>query len=368
MNAFITKEKLLAAINIVNKALPVRSTISILECVYLEANAQTGYITLMCDDLAIGIKTRVAAEITQDGAIAMPGRLFNDIIRYLPNGDIQLSFDEDLMMTIEGRGSRTKLQGLDASQYPEMDRVEGGDVLNVPAKIFKEMARACTIAAATDDPRVVLTGVLLEKDENILNMVALDGYKLCWMQFSTDEPGEWEAVVPAKILQEMARVIPEKDGDVHLVATHSHVLADMGDTRVIARCIDAPFINYKQVVPQNNPICVTINRKDFSDSIDRASLLSREGQNTPIQLHIQDDHLVVTARAQLGDVYDEIAITKTGGELVIAFNPKLISDILKVPEEDTITLNFNTALAPCIIKPVESDHYLCLVLPVRING
>ena len=354
-----------AALSIVTRALSARAVSPIYEGVLLTTCAEG--LRLTCTDLAIGIETYVDAQVQQEGGIVLPGRLFTEIVRKLPEGMIDLSVDDRNVATIRCAGSRMNLAGMDTDEFPALAEVEDGCELKVSQKALRDMVQRTSFAIATDETRIILTGCLLETEGNELYVVALDGFQLALRKLAFEEElPKLSAVVPGKALGELAKILEDSANPVSLRFGKSHLLADIGRTRVVARLLEGEFIRYRQILPQEWQTRVRVSKAALAEAVDRAALMARENKNNLIKIHVGEGELLITSNAELGDVREEIAVASEGRDLDIAFNVRYIGDILRAIEDDDVYIRFNSNVSPCLFCPVEGEYYLYLALPVRV--
>lgn len=361
-----TVSDLSGALSVVTRAIAARSTIQIMEGVLL-ATCPEG-IRLTCADTGIGIQTHMAASILEEGSVVLPGKLFAEIVRKLPSEEtLTISINEKNAAQLRCHSSRTTLAGLSADEFPPLPEISDIGEISLPKQALREMIQRTTFSIATDETRPILTGALLETDGACFSIVALDGFRLALrkQQFSGALPA-LSVVVPGKALNEIARVLDDSEELVSLQYGKTHLLADMGGTRIVARLLEGEFIRYKQILPTEWQTRVTVQKEELEDAIDRASLMAREGKNNLVKMHIEEGTLLITSNADLGDVREEIPVTLEGRALDIAFNVRYISDTLRAIETEKVELRFNSNVSPCVICPTEGDAFLYLALPVRV--
>ena len=230
------------------------------------------------------------------------------------------------------------------------------------------MIQKSIFAVATDETRPILTGALFEIEEKQVDMVCLDGYRLAVRKGSISIENSLKVVIPGKTLNEISRIMDDDDKKISMIINDTHVLFDMGYTRIISRLLSGEFINYKQIIPEEYKTRIKLDTKLFSNCIERASLLAREEKNNLIKLNIQEDKLIITSNSKIGQAYEELPIVMEGKELTIAFNARYILDILHVIDDQEVCIDFITNTSPCVFRPLEGDNYTYLLLPVRIFG
>lgn len=354
------------ALSIVSHSLAVRSPKPILEGVLLES-CDYG-IRLTCTDGTLGIETIISAEVEEDGRCVLPGKLFCDAIRKMPNGKMLFNMTKKMQATISCMSFRMTLTGMDAIEYPELPEVNG-ERFSMSKGILREMISGTLFATAVDESRPILTGCLLEMTEDSIGIVALDGFRLAVRRESIHGPKHnIQTVLGGRALTEISRVLTDDDEDMTVNVEKSHTEFILGKTRIIARSLEGEFIRYRQILPTEWKTETIVNRRELESAIDRASLIAREGKNNLVRFTIEGDDLIVTSNSETSDTEERISGDTHGNGLMIAFNIRYITDVLKVLDEDRVLMRFNSNVSPCVIAPEEGDKYLYLVLPVRVFG
>lgn len=356
--------ELMNGLSIVNRALATRSTLQILEGVLLESCPEG--LRLICTDLALGIETVVPAEISEEGRVVLPGRLFGEIIRKLPGGTMDMAVHENFSSIIRCQSSRTTLAGMSPVEFPDLPQVEDGNIVSITQKELRGLIQKTCFAIATDETRPLLTGCLMEIEPEEIRLVALDGFRLALRRVRHTQTLEaMQAVIPGKVLSELAKILSE-EGEISLNIGRTHLSVDMGATRVVTRLLEGEYTPYRRILPTEWQTRIKVRREAFENAIDRAGLIAREGKNNLVRFHISEQCMTLTSNAELGDVQEQIDIMVEGKDINIAFNVRYLSDVLKVIDEEEICLRFNSNVSPCEICPVEGDSYMYLVLPVRV--
>lgn len=363
MHIFVEKAMLIEGISIVQKAIPSRSSLPVLEGIYMAAKDDS--LLLKCCDLQMQIETRVPADVREEGAIVLPS-LFCEMASRLPDDtDVELIV-EGMTVKITAGSFKTNLQGFEADQFPEMSVSEDGSKLSLEQGLFRSMIRQCVFATAQDETKPILTGALLEMDDNLLEMVALDGYRLALRSEALNVPLNAKAVIPARSLNEIARSLSDSKDIVKLQFSHNQMLIDLEHTRIIARLLEGEFTKFRQILPSEHKSRMRISRPALQRSVERALLVARENKNNLVKFTVQNGFMLLNSNSELGDVYDEIPITLIGDELEIAFNAKFFIDVLRVLDCDEIFIDFTTNVSPCVVRPVQGESFLYLILPVRL--
>ena len=363
---FICPQKILMhGISIVQKSVSTKTTLPILKGIYLEASA--GKLKLVGTDLEIGIENIIEAEVLEEGSVVIDARLLGEIIRKLPDADVEVTLLENNQLKIKCENSEFNILCLSASEFPELPVIEEEEAYKIPQELFRNMIKQTVFSTSQDESRPILTGVLMEIEKDILNMVALDGYRLALRKGKIESSYNYKVVIPAKTLNEVSRIMNiDEEEPIHIVLTDNHTLFTIGNTKLISRLLEGEFINYKQILPKEHKSRVKTSTRNLLNSIERASLLAKEGKNNLVKFIIKDEVMTITSNSELGKVHEDIPIALEGADLEIAFNSKYFIDALKVIDDEEVYLDFTTNISPGILKPVSNENYVYLVLPVRV--
>ncbi len=366
MKFLCNKSTIQDAVSIAQKAVLGKSPMPILEGILIKAF--NNELTLIGSDIDLSIETKIYAEVIEPGSIVIDSKLFGDIIRKLPNDTIQINTIENNSIEITCQRSSFTLIHMNADDFPTLPAINENMLLSMSQKSLKNMIKSTIFSTAQDETRPILTGVLFEIKNKKINLVALDGFRLALKSYEVDNDNTINAVIPAKTLNEIIKILEDKEDIVNVTFTPNHILFNLGDTKVISRLLEGEFIKYNSIIPEDFNLKVTVRRDELLNCIERASLLAKEGNTNLIRLDINDDSIVITSNSQLGKVREEMNIILQGESLKIAFNSKYLIDILKIMEEEEIIMNFSSSISPCVIKNKDNDNCTYLVLPVRLIG
>ena len=366
------KKDLEYALSNASRAAASKSTSSILECVLLTASIKDG-IHLVGTDSQISINTTpFSAEIDKEGSVALHAKLFYDIVRKLPGELIRIEVDDKLRTVMTSGKSVLKMSGLSGYDFPlvvEQDLMPPtGDKYRINANILKDMIRQTIFSVSTDPTKLVLTGELMEIKEQVIRIVAIDMFRISYRAEKVsgcDNGGK--AVVPARALGEFSRMVSsEKDDEVEFYFTDKKAVFIMEDFRMVANLLHGDFIRYDQIFNDDFSTKVNINRELFLFSCERVLLLSSDGKPINMKLDIGDEELLVYALTEKGEVNDVISCTTDGKELIIYFNPRYFSEVLRAIETENITLKFNSVMSPCTISlDDDNPNFKYLIVPLR---
>jgi len=366
MNFSCDKDLLSSVISVVTKALPQKSPILATEGIYITARGTT--VTLTCTNMQMTIQSSFEAEISTTGDILVPGRLFSEIVRKLPQGPVTVSGDFVNGVVLTGNGSKINISAMNPEEFPKLPAFNKSYSYKLTQGMLKQMINQTIFSTAPEGfLRQILTGCLFDIEGNNINIVALDTSRLAIRSAYIDNTQEpLKAVIPGRTLSEISKILTDEDDPVELSFQKSNCMFDLGSTKIYSRLLEGEFLRYRSFIPSEMEIIITVDRAALLDSIDRAWLMVREAnRNNYILFNIAGNKLVITSRSETGNVYEELPTTPANKELQIAFNAKYFVDCLKAIDDEFIKLSFTTNRSPCLITPVEGDKSLYLILPVN---
>ena len=358
------KQEILEGISTVQKAITGKSTMPILEGIYIKTNENS--LTLIGSDMDVSIQTTVNANIIEQGSIVIDAKIFGEIIRKLPNSSIKIETLENQIIRITCEKSVFDVVYMNTNEFPELPEINEDLKVSVKQNILKNMIKGTSFAIAQDETRPILQGILFEVKNKNLNLVALDGYRLAIRSEFLDTDINIDVVIPGKTLNEVSKILEDVDNIVDITFTNNHILFNLEKTKIISRLLEGKFINYNSLLPQEHKLLVDVNRQELQNAIERASLMAKDGNTNLIKLDIQQDNLIITSNSQLGKVREEITIKLQGEEVQIAFNSRYLLDVLKNVEDDEVVMKMTSGISPCVIEEKNSENAKYLVLPVRL--
>ena len=358
------KQKLQEGILITQKAITGKSTMPVLEGIYIKANKKE--VTLIGSDMDVSIETKVEANVIEEGTVVIDSKIFGEIIRKLPNSEVRIERIENDTLQISCEKSVFNVVYMNSDEFPSLPQIDEEKQIQIPQNILKNMIKSTSFAVAQDETRPILQGILFEMKNRKLNLVALDGYRLAIKTEYLDSDFDIEVVIPGKTLNEVSKILDDVESIVNITFSNNHILFNLNKTRIISRLLDGKFVNYNSLLPQEHKLLVEVNKQDLQNGIERASLMAKDGNSNLIKLEVQQDNLIITSNSQLGKVREEVGIIMQGEGIQIAFNSRYLLDVLKNMEEDVVVLEMTSSVTPCIIKAKETDSYRYLVLPVRL--
>ena len=344
MNIVCDKVLLSAAIDGVSKAVTMRSAIPVLEGILLKAEGfqlnLTGY------DLEMGIVTTIEANVKEAGEVVLNAKLLSSMISRMPAGQVSILSAENGKTTIQSG-------------------VETGKIIG----ISRPVTRKPLYAVSQDEKKPAHTGELFEILPDKLTVVALDGYRLAIVERPVTAVKDIRIIVPSKTMTEVAHLLPNDDEEpVHISANRRYVVFMAGGYTIMSRLIEGEFLNYRNVIPADSRTRVTIDTKEFIETIERASLIITERLKNPLRISFTEGRVVVRCQTNLGRVVDEFNADCEGDEVEIGFNNRYLLDALRNARTEKVRMEISGPLSPVKVLPAEGNDFLYLVLPVRFKN
>ena len=363
MKLVFTKSNLNKAVGIVMKAVPTRTTMNILECILIDAT--TNEIKFTGNDMELGIETIVEGEIIEKGKIAIDAKLFSEIVRKLPDNDITLTTDSNNNALITCEKSKFNIAGKSGDDFSYLPAIIKDKMITLSQFQLKEVINQTIFSIAINDNNKMMTGELFEVNEGTLKVVGLDGHRIAIRNIKLEGRSDDVRVVT---LQEISKILnADAESFVNIYFTNNHVLFEFDQTHVVSRLIEGDYFKISQMLSNDYETKVSINKKEFLDSIDRANLLIREGDKKPIIINILNGLLQVNVNSAIGALNEDIDIDKEGKDIMIGFNPKFLMDALRVIDDENVTMYLVNHKSPCFIRDKE-EKYIYLILPVNFTA
>ena len=367
MKLVFTKSNLNKAVGIVMKAVPTRTTMNILECILIDAT--TNEIKFTGNDMELGIETIVEGEIIEKGKIAIDAKLFSEIVRKLPDNDITLTTDSNNNALITCEKSKFNIAGKSGDDFSYLPAIIKDKMITLSQFQLKEVINQTIFSIAINDNNKMMTGELFEVNEGTLKVVGLDGHRIAIRNIKLEgRSDDVRVVIPGKTLQEISKILnADAESFVNIYFTNNHVLFEFDQTHVVSRLIEGDYFKISHMLSNDYETKVSINKKEFLDSIDRANLLIREGDKKPIIINILNGLLQVNVNSAIGALNEDIDIDKEGKDIMIGFNPKFLMDALRVIDDENVTMYLVNHKSPCFIRDKE-ENYIYLILPVNFTA
>jgi len=370
MKIVCEKEKLLKGINSVINGVATKTTMPVLEGILIQTNDKE--VKLTTYDLEIGIEYIIECDVQEQGNTVVNAIMFSEIIRKLPDTEITITINENNLLVIECEGSLYKLATMNPDEFPELPKINVDNSIEIEQNLLKNMVRKTIFAVSNEENRPIFTGCLFEVKDNKLNVVAVDGYRLAIKtNVLNSKSNDFSVVIPGKTLNEINKIIMDSFDTIKIGVSRNQALFEMENCKIVTRLLDGEFLNYRNAVPTAWETRIRVNKNNIQNCFERIILISASSiekeKKYPVKISIEIGKVTISCTNQTGDAKEEIYVTTEGKNLEAGFNPRYFLDALKVIDDEEIYIDFGTNISPCIIRPVETDEYTYMILPIRMK-
>lgn len=367
MEIICSQQQLLGAINTVLKAVSSKTSYPILECILIETDNDD--IRLTANDNDFCIETVIPGTVNRAGRIALNARTLADLVRKLPADDVVISTDDRFVTTIVCGKAKFSLHGDPGDEFPKPLPFDDSNPLVISQFTLKDIIRQTIFAISDNESNRIMTGEYFEIEGNRLRVTALDGYRVSIR--NVELRGNYEknsVIVPGKVLSEVGKILSgDMEKDVSIFFDERNIIFAFADTVVHSRLIDGRYYTIDSMINTECETKITVNKRELIDCIDRASLFVKESEKKPVILEIFETNIMISINTQVGSMNEEILAEREGNDIKIGFTPKFLLDILRVIDDETITLYLHNAKTPCFIR-ANDDSYIYMLLPVNIGS
>ena len=372
MKIIFEKDKMIKALNSVTKAVATKTTMPILEGIFIQTNNDD--IKLTCYDKELGIEYIIKENnVLEQGSTVVNAIMFSEIIRKLPDTNITISINENNLLVIECEGSVYKLATMNPDDFPQLPEINVENSIELEQNTLKDMIRKTIFAISTEENRPVFTGCLFEVKNNKLNVVAVDGFRLAWKsKILNTKTNDFEAVIPGRTLQEINKILIDSFDLIKLGIAKNQALFEIENCKIVTRLLDGEFLKYSEVIPKKWETRVRVNKNLISNCFERISLISSSSiekeKRYPVKLNVEVGKIKISCTNQTGDAKEEIFTTTEGQDLEAGFNPKFFLDVFRNIDDEEVYIDFGTSISPSVIRSIEDDgDYQYMILPVRLK-
>jgi DNA polymerase-3 subunit beta len=364
----LSTSELLLQLQTVTRVASTRSAVQALSGVKISADGDTS--ELLATDMEIGLRVPLSATVDQPGSAVLPARLLLDVTRSLPAEKVNLELrpaEQDVKVTCGG--ATFHLRTLRSEDFPTLPAPDSQTRVALPARAFVETVTQVARSASRDETRPILTGILVSASGNELRMVATDSYRLSVKETSLEQQinGSFEANVPARALQELARIAQQSDsGEIAVSVSQNQVVFELDQIVLSSRVIDGQFPNYRQLLPESVEHELRLSSTEFADVVRRISLLAQK--NAPLRLSFTEGAVTVSAQTpDIGEASETVPVPFSGEPFEIGFNPEFLRDGLESVESSELLLKLISPLRPGLIESAEGGGFVYLIMPIRLN-
>lgn len=374
MKFTVNRNLFLDNLNNVMHAISSRATIPILSGIKLNLSEDELLLTGSDTDISIEIKIPVSEDLTvgSTGSIVLPARFFSEIIRRLPGKEFSLEVKESFQTQIISENSEFTINGLDANNYPRLPEIPDESSFIISGKTFREIINETQFAVATQESRLVLTGVHFDFGPERIHAVATDSHRLSSRALTLENgpQAKTDLIIPGKSLLELARIIGETDPEIKVCPGENQVLFEIGNILFYSRLLEGSYPDTERLIPSESTTSVEFDLAELSSALDRASLLTHAGRNNVVDLTLDTENQTAKLSgesAEIGNVEEDVAFKKLEGKnLKISFNPDYLRDALRASVTDSVVMEFTQPLRPFTVNPDKDDiDFVQLITPVR---
>lgn len=379
MNVSCLQENLQRALAQVSRAVATKTALPVLSNVLL--STEDGRLRIAATNLEIGITTWIEAGVEMEGQITVDARLLAEFVNTLPNDTVNLTVDQDrLSLQVQSGRDKAAINGLHPDDFPVIPRVDGDAyVAIVSPQTLREMITQVEFAAASDESRPVLAGVLVRFDDQTLTLAAADGFRLAVRSGPLDQPvpERLDVIVPARALRELSRILGDHADPVQLAITpnRNQLLVRVEETEFLSRLIDGAFPDFRQIIPREFNTKLDVGRDAFLNAVRRAGYFARDNNDVVlIQIHPGDEEFMpgtieVSANAaERGSSQSFVDATMSGPAAQIAFNSRYLADVLNVLRTGQVQLSMNGANQAGVVRAAGAEDYTHVIMPMVIGA
>lgn len=366
-----SKTDLIEAISNVSLASVIRSAMPILEGVYMEVKTD-GNLTVQCFNLQMGISKTVPLSSGKVGSVVLKASLLSNIISKMPDGLLRFSVNEKHMVTISSGAIEFTISGMDASSYPQLPSVKVQTQFGIPQDLLYNMLEQTLFASPAVEQTGTNNGVLFQIHDHLLTIVTLDNYRLALRREPVAVDEEIRVKIPSKTLTDLMRILAKlssskEEKNVSVTISDSHLLFVVDGYEIVSRLAEGEFIDYQKVIPGDSSTALKVKVRDLQNSLTRASIVINEKTKSAIKCTVSDQNMNIYCDTPLGRINENLPIEQEGSDLRFGFNNRYMLDALKACDCDEIKITLKTPLSPILFVPPEGDHFLFLVLPIRLK-
>jgi len=364
MKITVTRENLNKALSMVGRIVGNRASLPVLGNVLLQT--ESGRLKISTTDLEIGLTTRIGAKVDKEGEITVPCRTLSEFVASISGDNVEIKVDK-LVMTVTSATAKATLRGIDAEEFPVIPTVEASSALTVHGPTLLQAVKQVVIAAATDETRPVLAGMLLKWSGKEMRCVATDSYRLAEKTITMDKDAkEGSAIVPARSINELARVMGTTNSEsVAISLQENQILFTFDDSELVSRLIDGKYPDYQKIIPKDKTTTAIFEADEFKSVLKTASIFARESANT-VKMHFGDKKISIIALAeQLGDANADMQAEITGEESDSSFNVRFLTDVANAINDDKIEFTLSGKFQASLLQGVSTPDFKYVIMPLR---
>jgi len=361
----IKRQDLINSVNTVEKAVSIKSTINILEGIYIEA--KNNEVTFIGNNLELCIICKIPAQVDLEGSLVVKANLFSSAVKKLPDfdEDVFIEIDENSNISLSCGNAKFNFSTASADEFPKPSiSYENVKTLKIKENILKSMIRQTMYAVAQNDIKPYLSGLYFNLENKILDIVGCDSYRLAIRSEEVDSENI-SFILPGKTAKELCAVLGESEDEVYIKLSDKNAFIELNNCILITRLIDGNYLNYKSIAENESKLSIITETKSILDSVDRAALITSEATKAYIILDIENDYVFINCETVFGKVNDKLSVNMVGEPIKIAFNPRYLLEAFKNIDSQEIKIEFAGPRNPISIKPIEGKNFNSIVVPVK---
>ena len=367
MNFKCDKSTLLKAINSVINGVAIKRD-TILEGILI--NTKDNNVIFNTYNEELGIEYKINADVIKEGSTVVQAQTFAEIIRKLPDSEIEIFINENNLLTINCEGSNFKLATMKPEDFPEIPKVDIENTIKLDQKNLKNLIKQTIFAVGTDEKRKLYTGCLFDVDKDSLNVVAVDGFRLAIRSMNLSSNDTFKMVIPGKTLNEVSKILEDSFNEVTIGFSKNQGIFILEDCKITTKLLEGDYLNYKEVIKSPTETRIRINRNLLQNSFERVMLISSSSlakeKKEPVDIKLEIGRMIISCMSVIGTAKEELNVETEGQEIALKFNPKFFLDVLKNIDDEEIYIDFGTSKTPTIIRPIENDNsYNYIILPIK---
>lgn len=376
MKVTVLQENLARGLGIVSRAVSPRSTLPVLANVLIATDE--GRLRLSATNLELGITCWIGAKIEEEGSTTVPSRTLSDLVGTMPDPQVSLTLNTQTQtLNVRSGSSTNDVKGIDAQEFPPLPVPDFENAILINVADFKEMIQQVAFAASSDEARPVLMGVLVNVEKDTVTMAAADGFRLSVRKatLSTPVPAPVSAIIPARALNELARIASDGEQMIQMVLPkgRGQVVFRIKDAELVSQLIDGTFPDYQQIIPRSYKSRTLVSTASLLKACRQAEIFAREGSNV-VRLNIKTNGELQPGEVEISAHSEETGSNETlveatvdGIPLLIAFNVKYLREVLEVIKSPNVAIETSAQNAPGVVKPVGDDHFLHVIMPMHLG-
>ena len=373
MRIIFDREELLYGVTLAQRIAPARYPMAVVTGLLIKT-IDSNTVEIVGNDMEISLRITINAKVEEPGEAVLPARSFADFVRRLPPGEVTLSLPEnEYLAKVASHQLDADLRSMDPKEYPVIPQIDYEEVWRAPQKILKEAINSVSFAISSDESRPALTGMLLKLSPDGCRVIAMDGFRFAEMHLPLASPVERECIIPGKAVKDLERLLADDDEPFEAQISNNHILVKFQRLVFQSRLIEAPFPfkNASELLRKEIITTAIIPRKLMIECIERALILTREDAKSAnaIRFNIADSEVIITSAApDVGYLVENINIEHHGDDLIIGFNGRYLLDTLNAIKDDLVHFKFTSALTAALIKPNQTETFLTILSPIRLNN